>query len=205
MADIKIFLSCPQDIVEEGNIINIVERIIQEVNFYYKSFDIKFDLTYWKKSPSIGKGEPRVQDRINNRLVKNCDIFLGILWTKIGSPPGINTEGISYSSGTEEEFYLASGLNKDLWMLFCSYSVDISIIDAKLVEQLEKVRDFKKHLKEEGILYAEFSSEKEFRDLLKETITEWLSERYFIKNIEQEEREEVLPMKSDFEKHNRGF
>lgn len=144
MADfrkIKVFLSCPQDIVEEESIIEIVEEIIRDANIYYKSFNMEFDLIPWKENLSLGKGEPRPQDRINNRLVENCDIFLGILWTRFGSPPGINIEGKSYSSGTEEEFYLAKRLDKHLWVLFCEYPVMPSKIDSKLLEQLEKLQE----------------------------------------------------------------
>lgn len=181
--------------------LDIVEEIIQKENQnYLKKFGFRLELKEWKKDICLGKGTPRVQDRLNP-LVENCDIFLGILWTKFGSPPGTNSGGISYSSGTEEEFYVAYNLDKDLWIFFCDYSVRPSLID---LEQLKKVKEFKEILKRKQVLYKEFSSEEEFRQFFKSNIKMYLSEKYSTKGIE-EKKGGPLPTKNDFLKHNRGF
>ncbi len=167
---IRVFLSCPED-VREGGFLDIIERLIQDDNIYFKSLGFQLELRHWKKNIYLGKGEPRVQDTINHRLVENCDIFIGILWKRFGSPPGINLEGINYSSGTEEEFHIAKRLqHKELWIFFCNAPPkSLSEIDT---QQLDKVRDFKETLKREQIRYEKFSSEKELRSLLKQAINE---------------------------------
>jgi hypothetical protein len=186
MQDLRIFFSCPEDIRSE-NISNIIENIIEKENIIYlKQFGLRLELRHWKKNICLGKGSPRVQDRINNRLVKSCDIFLCILWTRFGSPPGITSESMIYSSGTEEEFYLAKALGKDIWIFFCDYPIRPSFID---LNQIGKVRDFKETLKKEQIEYAEFSSSKEFSQLLETNINEYLSEKYSISFIKGKEKE----------------
>jgi len=148
----------------------------------------------------LGKGTPRVQDRINEML-KNCDIYLGILWTRFGSFPASNPEGVSYSSGTEEEFYFAKSLDKKLWFLFCRYPIDPYKIDP---EQLNKIKEFKEQLKSEQFWYAEFSKEDELRKILKENMSNFINERYSIK-IEEKENMQSLPGEADFSKYSRGF
>ncbi len=200
--EIKVFLSCPEDAIKEGDFLNVVEQSIQDGNIYFRKFGLQLELRHWKKNIWLGRGKPRVQDRINHRLVENCDIFLGILWTRFGSPPGTNLEGMSYSSGTEEEFYLAKKLDKELWVFFCDSPISPSKIDT---QQLEKVRGFKEALKSEQIEYAEFSSKEGFCRLLKQNISEWLGEKYSIQTIEKGEPFTPLPTKEDFREYNRGF
>ena len=201
LKEVKVFLSCPEDIVECG-IKDMAERVFEEDNIYFKNhYGFIFELKHWKKNVYLGKGAPRVQDRINE-ILKNCDIYLGILWTRFGSPPGSNLEGLSYSSGTEEEFYFAKSLNKKLWLLFCHYEIDPYKIDP---EQLDKIKKFKEQLKREKIWYAEFYKEDEFRTILKENISNFVNERYSI-NIDQKQGlPPSLPSGSDFSKYSRVF
>ena len=200
--EIKIFLSCPEDIVKAG-IKDVVEKVIEEDNIHFKKlFGISLDLIHWKKNVYLGKGNPRVQDRINEKLIKNCDIYLGILWTRFGSPPGPNQEGMSYSSGTEEEFYLAKSLGKVLWFLFYRYPPHKNKTDP---EQLNKVKKFKEELKKEQIWYAEFSKEDELRKLLKENVSNFIEEKYSIKLQKSKSNLKILPTKEDFQKYSKGF
>ena len=142
--EIKVFLSCPGDVVEEGNFLDIAESSIRDANSFLKNSGLQLELRHWKKNVHLGRGEPRVQDRINNRLVDNCDIFIGVLWTKFGSSPGVNPEGTSYGSGTEEEFNLARELDKEIWILFSHCPINPWKIDFK---QFSKVKAFKEALK----------------------------------------------------------
>jgi len=200
LKEIKVFLSCPEDIVKNG-IKDAIERVFEEDNIYFKKhYSFIFELKHWKKSVYLGKGTPRVQDRINEML-KNCDIYLGILWTRFGSFPASNPEGVSYSSGTEEEFYFAKSLDKKLWFLFCRYPIDPYKIDP---EQLNKIKEFKEQLKSEQFWYAEFSKEDELRKILKENMSNFINERYSIK-IEEKENMQSLPGEADFSKYSRGF
>jgi hypothetical protein len=197
----KVFLSCPSDIANKTNITKIVEEELKTANMYYKELlGISFDLKFWKKNPILGRGIPRVQDTINKNFVMNCDIYIGILWTVFGSPPGIDSAGIEYGSGTEEEFYLVKSLNKELWFFFYNCPVRLSDIET---EELERVRKFKVRLQEEKIWYAEILSEEDFKTSLRECIKGWVNKQPPV--LMKQENKAMLPTKKDFSELNRGF
>jgi len=201
LEEIKVFLSCPEDIVKNG-IKDVIERVFEEDNIYFKNyFRLIFELKHWKKNVYLGKGTPRVQDVINEKLIKDCDIFLQVLWTRFGSPPGVTTDGINYSSGTEEEFHFAKKFDKKLWILFYTKPVPPLSIDPS---QLEKIQKFREQLKKEQIRYYEFSNENELRKVLKENMSNFINEKYSVK-IKEKENIQTLPSKADFSKYSRGF
>lgn len=201
--EIRVLLSCPDEVVKEDDFLNDIEDIIQKVNILLvNNFNIRLELGHWKKNMSLGRGEPRVQDRINHRLVEHCDIFIGLLWTRFGTSPGTTLEGLCYESGTEEEFNLAQGLDKDVWIFFSDCPVPPSQINT---EQLVKVRKFKKSLKSSQIQYSEFSKIKEFHEHFTANISEWIKARYSIADKEILEKKKDAPSKEDFRKFTKGF
>lgn len=203
--EIKVFLSCPEDVIEEGNFLNIIEDTIEYYNQVLPTVTgmRRLQLTHWKKNIFLGRGKPRVQDRINFRLVDSCDIFIGILWTRFGSSPGITTNGLNFESGTEEEFDRARKIVKDLWFFFCDCPINPSKID---IAQLEKVRKFKEILKNKQIEYAEFSSSDEFKKQLKSNLIEFAKEIHILKDKKIKIPNEVIkPSREEFRKLNRGF
>lgn len=201
--EIRVLLSCPDEVVKEDDFLSHIEDIIQEVNILLvNNLNIRLELRHWKKNMSLGRGEPRVQDRINHRLVEHCDIFIGVLWTRFGTSPGTTLEGLCYESGTEEEFNLAQDLTKDIWIFFSDCPVRPSQINT---EQLVKVNKFKKSLKSSQIQYSEFSTIKEFRRHFTVNISEWMKTRYSIADKEILERKKDAPSKEDFRKFTKGF
>ena len=203
--EIKVFLSCPEDVIKEGDFLNIIEETIDYYNQFLPTATgmRRLQLTHWKKNKFLGRGKPRVQDRINFRLVDSCDIFIGILWTRFGSPPGITVNGLNFESGTEEEFDRARKIVKDLWIFFCDCPINPSKID---VTQLEKVRKFKNILENEQIEYAEFSSLEEFKKQIKSHLSEFGKEIYILKAKKIKiPKEGIKISREEFRKLNRGF
>jgi len=200
--EIKVLLSCPDEVVKEDDFLSHIENIIREVNILLVNWNIRLELRHWKKNMSLGRGEPRVQDRINHRLVEHCDIFIGVLWTRFGTSPGTTLEGLCYESGTEEEFNLAQDLTKDIWIFFSDCPVRPSQINT---EQLVKVNKFRKSLESSQIQYSEFSTKKEFREHFLVNISEWIKTRYSIADKEILERKKDAPSKEDFRKFTKGF
>src|ERR1039458_1054648 len=76
----------------------------------------------------------RPQEAINRQLVRDCDILVGMFWTKIGTSTGVA------ESGTVEEIdqFVASG--KPALLYFSSRPIDPNKIDLK---QHKKLRSFK--------------------------------------------------------------
>ena len=203
--EIKVLLSCPEDVIRERDFLDLIEKVISYYNYLFsKTTGAKrLELTNWKKNTYLGRGRPRVQDRINYRLVDSCDIFIGILWTRFGSSPGITNNGLNFESGTEEEFDRARKIVKDLWIFFCDRPINPSKID---LAQLEKVREFKKRLKDKKIEYSEFSSLEKLEEQLKSVFCEFGKETYILKDKKVKNPKKVIkPSREEFRKLNRGF
>src|SRR5690625_4722369 len=94
----KIFLATPSDVQEERE---KIKRVIEELNLTFgKRNGLRLELVKWETHSIPGIAQNNPQELINP-LVDSCDIFVGILWKKFGSPTD------KAESGTEEEFHRA--------------------------------------------------------------------------------------------------
>ncbi len=159
---LKLFIASPSDVPEERK---IVRDMIEEINKYYTKLEYELEFYGWENCPpSMG----RAQSILNN-MIKGCDIFLGIMWQRFGSPTGIA------DSGTEEEYRYAYKLWKDNGVpqiLFYFKNIDSNVPKN---DQLSKVINFKDELKKTGLI-KEFSDEKDFKDQVKSHLTSILSD-----------------------------
>nr|WP_299486324.1 LytTR family transcriptional regulator DNA-binding domain-containing protein [uncultured Allomuricauda sp.] len=165
----KIFLASPGDLLEERL---KVEEVVAELNYLLEKRNIKLDLIKWETHsyPSMGKD---AQDVVNTQVKDDYDVFIGIMWSKFGTPTN------RADSGTEEEFnraysrYLKRPNSVRIMFYFNNKPVPINEIHP---DQIAKVLDFKTKLSEKGALYWEYKNVKEFeRDLrlhLKNVINE---------------------------------
>jgi hypothetical protein len=196
--EIKVFLSCPGDLKD---ILPVVDKFLNYENIdLTKNHNIRLELKHWKKNIYPGKGDPRVQDSINEQLVF-CDIYVGILWTRFGMPPGVRLDGKKYGSGTEEEFFAAKDLEKELWFFFCDRKIKPSKIEP---EQLMKVNEFRKRLQEQHILYLDFEEIEELERKLKFNLSEWIYKQNQIPK-EDVAQDTHMPTNEDFKEFNKGF
>ncbi|MBT0366351.1 DUF4062 domain-containing protein [Morganella morganii subsp. morganii] len=149
----KIFIASPSDVAEERNVIT---KVIQEWNDI-NSEDRQVVLLplRWEthSSPTYGK---RPQSIINKQVVDNCDLLIGIFWTRIGSPTGIS------DSGTIEEITRVSNDGKPVMLYFSKAKASPDDLD---LEQLDKLRKFKKQTLSNALI-ENYDSIIEFRDKL---------------------------------------
>ncbi|MBA7608037.1 hypothetical protein ES703_15211 [subsurface metagenome] len=146
---IKVFLASPSDVPEERLAVrNIVEEENQN-HFHHDGY--RLEVVRWETHSSPGRGQPHPQGRINP-LIDECELFVGILWTRFGSPTG------KAESGTEEEYnYALELLAKpdlplcDIKIYFCDYPIEPSRIE---LEQLRKVKEFKKKIEERASILS---------------------------------------------------
>jgi hypothetical protein len=82
-------------------------------------------------TPQVGV---RPQEAINKRLVRECDILIGMFWTKIGTNTGVA------ESGAVEEIDLFVAAGKPALLYFSSRPIDPNKID---LNQHRKLRRFK--------------------------------------------------------------
>lgn len=158
---LKIFVSSPSDVKSER--LAVVE-IIEEINNAWATFlGIRLEAILWETHcrPGIGRDSQQV---INEQIPTDCDIYLGILWQRFGTPTP------RFESGTEEEFqnayerYKQSPKDVSVMFYFKNEPVAPTEIDT---HQLGKLNEFRKKLGPKGVLYWEFGSTGEFRQLVR--------------------------------------
>jgi hypothetical protein len=161
MTILRLFVGSPGDVSHERE---ILEDIVRELNLVWsRQLGIYLELTKWETHayPGIGT-EP--QAVINEQIGEDWDIFIGIMWTRFGTPTK------NYGSGTEEEFEIGLQLFREnprlkrIMFYFNNAPVSPSAVD---IDQFRQVMQFKNGLGEKGSLYWEYHSEEEFAQLLR--------------------------------------
>jgi len=84
----------------------------------------------------------------------DCDLVVGIFWTRIGSPSG------EADSGTIEEIERASSANKPVMLYFSRAEINPHDID---MEQLRRLKLFEDRVKQNSLVET-YKSKNQFRD-----------------------------------------
>jgi Domain of unknown function (DUF4062) len=91
---VKVFLGSPGDLTEERRAAKVVVDDFN--NELAETFGCQVELVGWEDTlPELGRPQ-----EIINRDLDGCDLFVGMLWRRWGTPPGASP----YTSGFEEEF-----------------------------------------------------------------------------------------------------
>lgn len=99
---IKVFLASPGDLAEERKSARL---IVDDYNSQLAdALGYQVELVGWEDTlPGVGRPQA-----IINRDLDGCDLFVGMLWKRWGTPPGTET----YTSGFEEEFKRSMARNE---------------------------------------------------------------------------------------------
>jgi hypothetical protein len=91
---VKVFLASPGDLAEERKVAKV---IVDDFNSQLAdALGYQVELVGWEDTlPGVGRPQA-----IINRDLDGCDLFVGMLWKRWGTPPG----DAHYTSGFEEEF-----------------------------------------------------------------------------------------------------
>lgn len=166
---IKVFLASPGDLKVERE---AAHRIVNELNRQSAGFwNAQFELVGWEDTVTrFG----RAQELINQEL-DQCELFLGLIWQKWGSPPG--GPGHPYTSGFEEEY------QRSLSRRTTTGSPEMSLLfktpeEGRLQDpgkELQKVLAFKKAVIEsKSILFQEFSKLDEFEHRVRTILIDYV-------------------------------
>lgn len=158
---LRVFVASPKDVAEERA---CLEDVVRELNLTWsKNLGIRLELVKWETHayPGIGTDPQAV---INEQIGDDYDIFVGIIWTRFGTPTG------RASSGTAEEFnraYKRFRENPDqLRIMF--YFKDAPVAPSELdPDQLALIREFREQLGEKGTLYWSYTTREEFATLIR--------------------------------------
>lgn len=159
---LRIFVSSPSDVTDE---VNSVKQIVEELNAAaLRTSGIRLEVATWRTDVVPGIADD-TQTVINNQIADEYDIFVGILWTRFGTPTP------RAGSGTEEEFEHAYSRYKSqpnsVRVMFYFKEEPPPKLSAIDPDQLKLIRCFKSKLGEKGTLYFEFETHKTFEVYLR--------------------------------------
>jgi HEAT repeat protein len=158
---LRVFVASPGDVRQERD---RLDRIVAKLNRTLGATDdVVLELVRWETHAWPGFGED-AQAVINDEI-EPFDIFVGVLWQRIGTPTARSV------SGTVEEFERAFAR----WrrhgrphLMFYFSRAPISPERSSDVEQLASVHAFRELLEKNGALYWTYDGPDEFADLVEE-------------------------------------
>ena len=147
----RILIASPSDVEGERE---AVVSVIQAWNdLHSRSRGIVLLPLRWETHTAPEYGS-RPQDVINRAIVDDCDLVVGIFWTRLGSPSG------KAESGTIEEIERASKANKPIMLYFSRAAIDPREVDR---EQMDRLILFEERVKQNSLVES-YKSPIQFRD-----------------------------------------
>ena len=174
----KILLSAPNDIIQE---IPIIRETIASWNTINAFTSKKYlDLIHWKTHtyPQAGESPQKI---INRQIVDDADILIAIFWTRFG------TKTEDYESGTIEEIERTIESGKPTLVYFSKQPVMMESVD---IAQYHKVKEYCNSIKSK-VLYGEYSTKEELRNLLFRHISQTLHNQENILPVENIEESDL--------------
>lgn len=167
---IPVMIASPGDVSEEREIIREVIHSWNNVN----SLKTKVVLipAGWETHSSPELGE-RAQELINSRILKDCDLLIGVFWTRLGSPTG------KAESGTVEEIEEHIGAGKPAMIYFSSKPVAPQSIDQI---QYSALQDFKIRCKKLGLV-EEFENTIDFKEKVNRQLQICLNNNKYLQSL----------------------
>ncbi|MCE9777547.1 DUF4062 domain-containing protein [Shewanella algae] len=135
----NVLIASPSDVEEERE---AIAQTIHDWNSLNSAETGKVLLPVRWESHSAPVMGDRPQGIINEQVVRDCDILIGAFWTRLGSPTGVE------DSGTVEEIKLFLKQQKPVMLYYSKKPVDMDEAD---LAQVQKLKDFKKSIRNKGI------------------------------------------------------
>ncbi|HII06203.1 MAG TPA: DUF4062 domain-containing protein [Methanotrichaceae archaeon] len=146
----KVMIASPGDVLEERK---LIREVLHEWNDIHSEMrKIVLLPVAWETHSSPDMGD-RPQAIINRQL-KDCDLLVGVFWTRIGTATG------EYPSGTVEEIEEHIKKEKPTMLYFSSASVRPDNVDP---DQYSELKKFKDSCESRG-LFEKYSDTVEFKD-----------------------------------------
>lgn len=154
---IRAFVASPNDVLAEREALS---SIVDELNLTWADFiGIRIELLRWETHsyPSLGAD---AQEVVNRQIGDDYELFVGILWTRLGTPTPRAT------SGTVEEFERAferrkQGADNPEVMFYLKTAEPPE--EKEKHSQSDEIEKFTRRLKGLGIYYWQFATLREFR------------------------------------------
>lgn len=167
---IPVMIASPGDVAEERDIIRAIIHDWNDVNA--SASKVVLSPVGWEthSSPELGA---RPQELINSRLLKECDLLVGVFWTRLGTPTG------KAKSGTVEEIEEHVGAGKPAMIYFSSKPVAPQSMDAV---QFDELQAFKERLKPLGLVES-FDNISQFKEKFAKQLQVCLINNPYLQNL----------------------
>lgn len=139
---LRVLIASPSDVLKQRN--EIEEAIYKWNNLYAKQMNIILLPIRWENDTIPAYNEEGSQESINEQIVYDCDILIGVFWTKFG------TATATSPSGTIEEINIFLKQGKEIMLYF----VDGDIPRNSNYEEIKKIDDFKSEYRKKGITFS---------------------------------------------------
>lgn len=136
---LNVLIASPSDVPEEREA--ITQSLYEWNALNSQSTGFVLLPVKWESHSAPTMGD-RPQGIINTQVVRSCDMLIGAFWTRLGSPTGVE------ESGTVEEIKWFLKQQKPVMLYYSKKQADIDLIDT---QQLEKLKEFKKSIRDKGI------------------------------------------------------
>lgn len=166
---IRAFLASPGDLQEERE---TIREVVNEFNeSWADELGYQVELIGWEETVA-GFGRPQ---QLINQDLDRCDLFLGMIWKRWGTPP---ENGGDFSSGFEEEFKRSMARRKE------NGSPEISLFFKQIPEEfivdpgndLKKVLEFReKIIADKKILFQRFTTARDVEALVRKCVTAYVN------------------------------
>ena len=184
---LRVFLASPGDLQDERR---LIRDVVAEFNDSWSdALGYHVELLGWEDTVSrLG----RPQDLINED-VDRCDLFIGMIWKKWGTPPSHEN---GFTSGFEEEFERSLARRKK------SKSPEISLFFKRIPDEirtdpgkdLQRVLSFRQDITaRRNILYQEFADAPAVAALARKSITAYVNRVRQADNQSEPVKTEILP------------
>jgi hypothetical protein len=147
----RVLIASPSDVSEERE---AAVRVMQDWNNLHSYVRNAVILPLRWETHTAPEYNVRPQEAINRRIVDDCDMVVGIFWTKLGTPTG------EANSGTLEEIERVAKAGKPVMLYFSHVPVDPNRVDLK---QMERLKGFKKSVLAHALVET-FGSSLDFHD-----------------------------------------
>lgn len=147
----RVLIASPSDVLEERE---AAVRVMQDWNNLHSDNRRVVVLPLRWETHTAPEYNVRPQEAINRRIVDDCDLLVGIFWTRLGTPTG------EADSGTLEEIERVAKAGKPVMLYFSHVPVDPHKV---VLEQMEKLKNFEDRISSNALVET-FSSPLDFRD-----------------------------------------
>lgn len=159
---LRVFVASPDDVSEERDALT---KLVSELNLTIAVVapekEISLEAVRWETHSFPSAGRPQ---KVITEQIGEYDIFVGIMWTRFGTPSGVA------ESGTEEEFDLAyeewrQHGRPQIMFYFCQAPSRPPASSAQ-AEQLLRLVSFRQKLSEKALVW-EYQSHSDFADTVR--------------------------------------